>query len=873
MECCGNNNNTVSAEQWELIGTIPAMRYLKDSVDYVYQLYERFPMAEHGAFAFVYALDMFYSWRSDIKEWIPVVSDPNSYPNLDFLPLSGGTMRGTITMPYNTPVRSVGSSETDYAGLKFYKTGSTNGDSINLFAPNGYIGTYAKGVGIEAVGGVELAAGSQISFRLAGKQVFKAAPTEVKLFQPNGLDMLKLSSTEVYLRSINGASGSGLRFTNAGNTTLTYPNGSPGLSMQQSDGEVRLYGYNGVRLIDVDKDAFYLKKLNGQKAVDFTTSATTLYGFSGLNAFQSTAATTKMYSPSGSEVFIVSNNDISLKNPYFGTKTFQANINGIFLSNYNTTVFSSDNQQTKISNPNGNYSFIGGRDYVALGNNGKEVFRADAASTNIKSPDNNVSFESGFGYTQLKVNNNIVFYATNTATGLRYPSGTPAIEAEQTNINIKNYLGKTVFEADYRDVIVRNAATGNMGLLLTNTEVNLYRPSANAILKTDNSAISLFNPNTDLILSSVTGTLKLHNPSTNSLPAFSADNTGNAIYNTTGLLGYKATQFDSAIYNLQTGNKAFSAEIGLSYLSSPSGANGFLAYDASIEIKANSKIVFRATSSETTILGYNNFLAFKTNSIGSYVYDSSGNSVFIAESGYSAIKLNGTDVFAASNTETTISSYGWNAIKVTTGSEIACSIYNPRGYVGFKANSNYNTVFSPYTGNAAFRAGRYSSEVVSPNGLVGFNVNDLTSSVTCTQNSSIYMLLHGGGIRLSGVFPNNQSGISTLQIKGNGDLVKTPSDTYSMTRFSTSGGTTYRAVIPEIPMDGDIPVLYDGLTLYLSPDVANSSNPVKLMINSVSTGNAIPLQTSSTSTTVSSGAIPAGGIIQVRYKGGIFYIV
>jgi hypothetical protein len=67
MNCRENN---ISSAMWEILKSIPGIRYLKAPVDTVSQLYEKYPDGvERGAFAFVLDTSLFYVFRNG--EWVP----------------------------------------------------------------------------------------------------------------------------------------------------------------------------------------------------------------------------------------------------------------------------------------------------------------------------------------------------------------------------------------------------------------------------------------------------------------------------------------------------------------------------------------------------------------------------------------------------------------------------------------------------------------------------------------------------------------------------------------------------------------------------------------------------------------------------------
>lgn len=69
---CGQNNN-IPAELWHFLGTIPGIRYMKEPVDTVQDLYDKYKnKAERGSFAYVIDKNTFYAWDFDNKKWIPI---------------------------------------------------------------------------------------------------------------------------------------------------------------------------------------------------------------------------------------------------------------------------------------------------------------------------------------------------------------------------------------------------------------------------------------------------------------------------------------------------------------------------------------------------------------------------------------------------------------------------------------------------------------------------------------------------------------------------------------------------------------------------------------------------------------------------------
>lgn len=68
---CGNGTG-IPNDVWRFLQRIPALRYLKEPVDYVQDLYEKYRNgAERGSFAYVISKNTFYSWNIEKKIWEP----------------------------------------------------------------------------------------------------------------------------------------------------------------------------------------------------------------------------------------------------------------------------------------------------------------------------------------------------------------------------------------------------------------------------------------------------------------------------------------------------------------------------------------------------------------------------------------------------------------------------------------------------------------------------------------------------------------------------------------------------------------------------------------------------------------------------------
>jgi hypothetical protein len=70
--CCGENKNKdiISKEFWDVLLRIPSFRYLKEPVNNVSELYERYPDgAERGAMSYVYGENRLYRWNFMQKIW------------------------------------------------------------------------------------------------------------------------------------------------------------------------------------------------------------------------------------------------------------------------------------------------------------------------------------------------------------------------------------------------------------------------------------------------------------------------------------------------------------------------------------------------------------------------------------------------------------------------------------------------------------------------------------------------------------------------------------------------------------------------------------------------------------------------------------
>jgi hypothetical protein len=75
MNCQGNN---ISTDTGGLLKNIPGFRYMKEPLDSVSQLYEKYPDGvERGTFVFVLEKNLFYTFRNG--RWDPIAVEADIY--------------------------------------------------------------------------------------------------------------------------------------------------------------------------------------------------------------------------------------------------------------------------------------------------------------------------------------------------------------------------------------------------------------------------------------------------------------------------------------------------------------------------------------------------------------------------------------------------------------------------------------------------------------------------------------------------------------------------------------------------------------------------------------------------------------------------
>jgi hypothetical protein len=138
MNCQKDNR---SNGEWEVLKNLPAFRYLKEPVDNVSQLYERYPDGvERGTFAFVVNQNCFYAFDIISRAWaivgttFPVLTEPTDTIALSIVKegINGKVIPSVFSWMNDLTVKEVRMMSNAAGGLSIETGGNTYNEETVL---------------------------------------------------------------------------------------------------------------------------------------------------------------------------------------------------------------------------------------------------------------------------------------------------------------------------------------------------------------------------------------------------------------------------------------------------------------------------------------------------------------------------------------------------------------------------------------------------------------------------------------------------------------------------------------------------------------------------------------------------------------------